>query len=766
MHKAAAAAIAVAAVAAALASVWLPYAPSPPLPEEVSMTPLVPGLVTAGLAGNNSFTDISSLLKQSPRAVPYLVSGQGIIASSLPQWVVTPTPSSGEPLVRVAWPYAVYVVNSSLYLLRLEPVEEAGIVGEVDLQAAVKEAMKELGISPEWAPLRVRAADVLVSNEVAAVIVTYTPQASGTIECIEPVTQNITVGGETLALTRIGCVPKVRGYGTAAIIVGIGDDGAEVRAVHVFEGLAPMGSGIDGGRAYIFLRPITWSLTGEEAVDGVPLPQAGPYYVVAESGAGNSLIASVAISLSTGEAGVTNLVLPATDVMRMRAVLMNGSAAYLLMGSAPLISEEGLAEGAASCAPMAPDGLREAMESMGPNPSPEEVLKAIKEWAEAVQEEVAPLVRWAEAVSGGDATKLREARPPTTYLETVERASKEIRQMDAFIACAGAQAGVPAAETTRVVKVLFDGLSARPGPQAVIPGSVSGDSTALLRDYLYIVTYVVPGMLRFIAPPPVIIYPRIPAGVEDAAAEEEVRKLTAVWEAESILITMERVKAAKGLADVVRAEPSASDAGEASLTVLTASDLRPLTTVPGLGAGAGNARVSLVGNRLYIMAAGTQPSLAIVDVTNPATPELVAEWSSPPYITGLYVLGEDTLLGIGAANHTLVVEAYDVTDPASIKAAGRAVCEGTYPRIKGWSPAYVVGDDAVAVPAYSPGKGEGLAVFWVSPPIGVRCLGFIPVEGVVAAFGEGGVIYAFGSSEAVAARLPGLSPLIRVVLGG
>ncbi len=175
---------------------------------------------------------------------------------------------------------------------------------------------------------------------------------------------------------------------------------------------------------------------------------------------------------------------------------------------------------------MAPDN----MEIIGKADLPDIVRKAlvslgrVPEWAPIY-------VTRAEALATGNLTKLMKERPPTAYIDAVDRAVKAVEELDNLITCAGERAGKVIAQTTRAVRIVFEGLAGYVAAARIIPGYVASDSLVYGDgNHLYVVTTEVKGRLHIISLPQ-IMPPRIPVGVDEAYVMEEARKWSAIWTA-------------------------------------------------------------------------------------------------------------------------------------------------------------------------------------------------------------------------------------------
>ncbi len=151
--------------------------------------------------------------------------------------------------------------------------------------------------------------------------------------------------------------------------------------------------------------------------------------------------------------------------------------------------------------------------------------------ADGIQEDVLPLIKWAEALATGNLTKLMKERPPTAYIDAVDRAVKAVEELDNLITCAGERAGKVIAQTTRAVRIVFEGLAGYVAAARIIPGYVASDSLVYGDgNHLYVVTTEVKGRLHIISLPQ-IMPPRIPVRVDEAYVMEEARKWSAIWTA-------------------------------------------------------------------------------------------------------------------------------------------------------------------------------------------------------------------------------------------
>ncbi len=193
-----------------------------------------------------------------------------------------------------------------------------------------------------------------------------------------------------------------------------------------------------------------------------------------------------------------------------------------------------------------------------------------------------------------------------------------------------------------------------------------------------------------------------------------------------------------------------------TLHVLSTDDLSEVADIGNIAPGKKVAKIVPANTCLYLIMSGVIPSTLFIDVTDPADPVVMKEWEPPLYTDYLGPWGTKYIIGVGTENYTLVVDLYDASDPDNITRIGNATTVHLYPHSIGGYAVMPINNDTFAIPVNALGKGEGLAVFWITPWGGIKYLGFVEVEEPIRAVGIDSALYAFGTKEVVAAKLPGL----------
>ncbi len=776
---------AAAIVAAVLASVAALYGPH--TSTEYSGTP--PSIMTLGLTGDVPPEEVSAILNGSgPGPLPPM-SFRGIIllgqaSGSVQEYLGSlGEPTTGQPvpgidegdILKLAPPYALYVSRETLYLIRLWPPGHMSVADKVMLPSIVREGLAKLNRT-WWVPTLVRNPQVLVHGDAVVVAFVYSSHhLPGFIACGRAAEVSMAIGGERVRLKIPVCRALGDEYGTAIAVFKIGEGRLRAVALHLIEGMALIDSRLEGGITYFFLRPVNPVMTGKERVDGVPVLDAGPSYIAAASPYGNSIITVVALNPETGEVGVTNVALPLAEVTRKISVYMRDHTAYILLTGGPGVSDEALAEKMIACADNAPKGLRERLEGLGSGASPGEVLGAVKEWAEDVQGYVLPVIKWLIRVTGGDLTTLNNTmnrfRPPSEYREGVEKAEEELGRMSDFLACVAAIGDGVTASSTRVVRMVFQGLVGSVRGSAEVPGKVLG-GFGVHDDgqYLYVLTTEVPGKL-YLAVRPLsfsIVYGTVPPLFTDNGSIQRRIDRAEIWgtvhSAINIAWALEWLKAANSLRDIVTAEPSPRAKPSSSLHILRERDLSPVASLTGLAPGVTVRVAKYVGNYLYLVTYERKNPLYAVDIRDPTDPEALGWLGLPGNSKYLYPLGDRYLVGLSTENSTqLMVDLYDISDPTNIvRVSSTLVVPGSLATDhRSFQP---ISSDAFTVFVTDPELGRGVAVFKVVPSDGLSYLGFLSVNNPLRCATIDGVLYAFGEESIAAADLRSLETVASIRL--
>lgn len=791
-------AVAIIAAIAASAALYVVPRPEQPVPTPSTTASPTPGeIVTYGKVGEVSPEKARSLLSSNVgRAVSILppvkvLASFGGEASATYTYTATAIPAAAEGMeysstnvqvpgidegdvLKLAPPYGLYITRGTLYLLLLWPPGNMSIIDSAPLSNVVNDAVSAglINVSGDSYGVSVGEAQALVVGDTAVVSFTYQVFTGGpTYWCSSNETINVSVGGQDFAFIVPVCYPSPGTWGTIIATYKFGGEGLELTSYHALAGLRLVDTRLSNGTVYAFTVPYAWLPTGDEAIDGVSVLEAGPTYVVGDAGKVRTLVTVIALSPATGEVGVTNVILPAWAFTSSLTVYMKGQTAYLLMrDAAPSITGEEIAKAVRACAPKAPEDLRKVLEALGPSPSPEDVLKAIKEWGRGFEDYLAPLLAWIHDETGGvievpgsiDWDEV--VTLPENLSDALDRLWEEADAISNFSDCVSDALGNVSASSTTVVRLDFSGLAGSVTASARVPGTVY-DRFGVHEDgqYLYVVTTEEVGRAYFMPAPA----PRIMAGFPYWGEGPEIPMWLLVNEVFIGAQGLEYLENATDLTDLITVTPLWGWSNGSSLYVLNATDLTPASSLTGIAPGERVYAARYVGNYLYLVTYRQVDPLFGIDISDPAKPRVLGWLEIPGYSEYLHPWGSKYLVGVGVGESWgLKVDLYDVSDPANITRVSSA-------EVGGWSQALwdhhafqPIDNETFAIPVTLSESGEGIAVFQVVPGEGLKYLGLVSVESPVRAARIDGVLYAFGYSSVVAASLPGLDVVASLQLFG
>ncbi len=689
--------------------------------------------------------------------------------------VQVPGVDEGDVL-KLAPPYGLYISRGTLYLLLLWPPENLSTVDISSLSSIVYEAVASgaINVSSEDYGVSISGGQVLIAGDLAVVTFTYQIIPSGPhYWCSDNETVNMTIAGQDFTFVVPVCYPAPDSRGTVAAVYRFGGTGLQLVGYHVLSGLRLVETRLSNGTVYLFAVPYIWVPTGDEAVDGVSVLEAGPTYVVGTSSLGNTLVTIAALRPDTWEVGVTNVILPIGAIADTLLVYMRGETAYLVMRDmAPPIKAEDVAKAIKACAAKAPDDLRQELEALGPDASPEDVLAAIKDWGKGIAEKLAPIVEWVHDITGGMITTPptqinweEEITLPENLTELLDHIRKEADAVAEFSECFSDELGNVSAASTTVVKVVFSGLSGSVEASAKVPGTVY-DRFAIHEDgdYLYIVTTKELGH-AYLIPQPV---PRIIVGGPYGPYVEEGIKVP-FW----MLVTelfwgiegLNYLQNVDDLTDLVVVMPLWGWEAGSSLYVLRADDLTQVSSLTGIAPGERVYAARYVGNYLYLVTYRQVDPLFGIDLSDPTNPRMLGWLEMPGYSEYLHPWGDRYLVGVGVGDSWgLKVDLYDVSDPANITRVSSV-------EVGGWSQALwehhafqPIDNQTFAIPVMFSDKGSGIAVFQVVPGEGLKYLGTVSVDGPQRSARISDALYAFGYDSVVAASFPDLGVIAQIQL--
>lgn len=674
-------------------------------------------------------------------------------------------------ILKLAPPFGLYMAKGTIYLLRLWPPEELGIIDSRDLVDVVYEAISTGSI-------RVNVSDYGVSvNEWQALAVGDLAVVSFTYQLVSPGPRywcssnesiNVNVAGHDFTFVYPTCYPEASLWGTAVAVYRFNETGLQLISYHILSGLRAFESRLSDGVVYLFTAPYTWMPTGDESIDGVSVLEAGPTYVVGTSEMGNTFMTIVAIKPETGEVGVTNVILPAETVMGAVLVYMREGTAYLVVEDmAPPIKAEEIAKAVRACAPKAPVGLRQALEALSPDAAPGDVIEAIKAWVRDVEDELEPVVEWIHDITGGtinvaDIKWGEELELPENLGTVLEQIKEEVVSLSEFSGCVADKLGNVTASSTRVVKLVFSGLSGSVVASSKVPGVVY-DRFAIHEDsnFFYIVTTeevgraypVLPVMpYEVVGPYPAVEGVRVPLWslVTGLAIGSEV---------------LNYIEDVDNLTDLFTVTPVWGWQRGSSLYVLNASDLTPVSSLTGIAPGERVYAARYVGDYLYLVTFRQTDPLFGIDISDPANPRILGWLEMPGFSEYLHPWRDRYLVGVGVGESwVLKVDLYNVSDPSNIVRVSSV-------NVTGWSQALwehhafqPIDDKTFAIPVTFSDEGSGIAVFQVVTGEGLKYLGMVEIEGPQRSARINDVVYAFGYRSAVAATLPDLSVITRIQL--
>ena len=793
-------AVALIAAIAASAALYLVPHPTQPVTQTMTTPPPAGEIVTYGQAGEVSPEEAREILFGSRRAelplFPVVKAGYLGVPEGAPITapVMTPEASLGGggyeytqtnvqvpgvdegDILKLAPPHGLYLARGRLYLLRLWPPENLSIIDESALSSIVYDAISSgvINASTDDFGISAGGGQILVVGDTAVVAFTYQVIPSGPqYSCTSNETLNVTISGHEFTFVVPRCYPAPSLWGTIVATYRFGDEGLQLVGYHVLSGLRLIESRLSDGVVYLFTMPYTWVPTGEEGVDGVGVLEAGPTYVVGTPGMVNTLVTIAAIRPGTGEVGVTNVILPAEAVAGNVIVYMREGTAYLITrGMAPPVTAEDIAKAIRACADKAPDDLRQRLEALGPDASPDDVLAAIKAWGEGVKKELAPLVEWVHDITGGIIMAYptmigwdEELTLPENLSELLSSIHKEMDAMGEFSECVSEELGNLSAASTSIVKVVFSGLSGAVTASAKVPGTVY-DRFAVHEDgnYLYIVTteelgraYLLPQTLpRIVIGAPYGPYPE---------GEAKIPFWVLITEVFGSIESLDYLENMSDLTDLVIVVPVWGQPTGSSLYVLNASDLTQVSSLTGIAPGERVYAARYAGNYLYLVTFRRVDPLFGIDVSDPTNPRVLGWLEIPGYSEYLHPWGDKYLVGVGVGESWgLKVDLYDVSDPANITRVSSV-------EVSGWSQALwehhafqPIDNQTFAIPVMFSDKGTGIAVFRVMPDEGLKYLGTVGVEGPQRSARINDVLYAFGRNSVVAASFPDLGVIAQIRL--
>ncbi|GEM_PF-6017997 len=785
LHMVVGAAALIIAVAASIAVFYLPHGTGAPTPSP-GHVPVQASLVTEGVEGGVSVNEARELLSASftpafmapikgtfgalpEESAGYLGGSQeaGTGYDYTGTNVQVPGVDEGDVL-KLAPPYAIYLSRGTLFLLRLWPAQNMSIIDSVSLASIAYSALVEGGANvTSDTRINVYEAQALVAGNKAVIVFSYMAYSpSAWYECGDYQTITVGEGGRGVVIKLPACRPRPWVLGTVIAVFSFGDEGLAIVDKHLLTSLRLIDSRMSSDVAYVFLKSASPFPTGEERVDGVDILEAGPTYVAGTSRLGNTLLTVVALDPSTGEIGVTNIILPITAYMSNVIVYMRDNVAYILAKEMRSVSEEKAAEAIIACAPKAPKGLREGLESIGPNPGPDEVLGVLRDWAKKMEEGIAPIAAWVQDTFGTslyvwvpNPGNMSAINIPEDVEEAIKKAVEEGKQLREFSDCVTSSLGRLSAFRTEIVKVEFSGVSGAVKATTAVPGEVLDRFGVEERGgYLYVVTTDVRGVASFaLSAIPIAI---IPPYIEGSQSIYPLLYGTIY-----AIQGLHYLSNTSNLSDLFMVMPWASETGGSSVYVLRASDLSPVSSLTGIAPGERVYAARYVGDYLYVVTFRRVDPLFAIDISNPAKPRILGWLKMPGYSEYLHPWGDRYLVGVGVGESWgLKVDLYDVSDPTNITRVSSI-------NVSGWSQALwehhafqPIDNETFAIPLMFSGRDSGIAVFQVVPGEGLRYLGSVDVKGPQRSARINEVLYAFGYDSVVATSLPGLEVIKQIQL--
>ncbi len=200
-------------------------------------------------------------------------------------------------------------------------------------------------------------------------------------------------------------------------------------------------------------------------------------------------------------------------------------------------------------------------------------------------------------------------------------------------------------------------------------------------------------------------------------------------------------------------------------------DLRIVGSLTGLAPTERIFAARFLGDTLYLVTFLQVDPLFVIDLSNPARPEVLGELKIPGFSTYLHPFTDGHVVGIGQENSSLKLSLFDVSDPTQPTEKGALVLEGN-----AWSQALYDHKAVLADPSRSllvlpvhrwfwserDGTMEsdsGAYVFHVSAEAGVELRGVVPHEGVYRSLYIGDVLYTISEATVKASALADLSLL-------